>query len=166
MSGFDMETGLSGLALASPRTEENRARLQQEVAAVMVVLGRKWRARLTELLREAEQTDARWNVLHTLARSPSGTIQAELADAVGVQGPTLVKLLDALESQGLIRRQTQPTDRRAKAVYLEPKGAEMLETIDRIAADFRDRMFDGASDEELSTVLRVFDRISQHLAAD
>lgn len=154
---------MPGLAIASA-TPADRGRLQEELAAAIVITGRRWRARLTDLLRDTEQTDARWNVLYMLSRSPTGVIQAELAEAVGVQGPTLVKLLDALEAQGLIRRQVQSSDRRAKAVYLEPAGASILEEIQAIAAQFRDTIFDGVQDDDLATTLRVLEHACRRLA--
>jgi MarR family transcriptional regulator for hemolysin len=137
--------------------------MQETLAASIVVTGRRWRARLTDILRETEQTDARWNVLNTLARSPAGVIQAELAGAIGVQGPTLVKLLDALEEQGLIRRQIQSSDRRAKAVYLEPAGASILEEIQTIAASFRDTIFEGIPDDDLAIALNVLEKACHRL---
>lgn len=156
---------MPGAAIAQSATPADRHRLQEDLAASIVVTGRRWRARLTDLLRDTEQTDARWNVLYTLSRSPAGVIQAELAEAVGVQGPTLVKLLDALEAQKLIRRQVQSTDRRAKAVYLEPAGADILEEIQTIAAEFRDTIFDGIPDAELAVTLSVLDRACRRLSA-
>lgn len=156
---------MPGVAIARSHTPEDRRRLQEELAASIVVTGRRWRARLTDLLRETEQTDARWTVLYTLSRSPAGVIQAELAEAVGVQGPTLVKLLDALEAQQLIRRQVQPADRRAKAVYLEPAGASILDEIQVIVADFRDTIFEGITDTELAVTLSVLDRACRKLSA-
>lgn len=155
---------MPGVAIAQSATPADRPRLQEELAASIVVTSRRWRARLTDLLRDTEQTDARWNVLYTLSRSPTGVIQAELAEAVGVQGPTLVKLLDALEAQNLIRRQVQSTDRRAKAVYLEPAGAGILEEIQTIAAEFRNTIFDGIPDTELAVALSVLDRACRKLS--
>lgn len=156
---------MPGLAIAQSATPADRRRLQEDLAASIVVTGRRWRSRLTDLLRTTEQTDARWNVLYTLSRSPAGVIQAELAEAVGVQGPTLVKLLDALEAQRLIRREIQASDRRAKAVYLEPAGASILDEIQTIAARFRDNIFDGITDAELATTLSVLDRACRRLSA-
>ena len=130
-----------------------------------MLVARRWRARFTELMKTRGQTDARWSALYMLSASPEGVIQSELAERVGVQGPTLVKLLDALEAQGLVRRQAAASDRRANIIVLEPAGRAVLLGIEQLASDLRDELFDGISDAELAVARRVLDTLSARLRA-
>ncbi len=65
---------------------------------------RAWRAELDRRLSHLGLSQARWLVLLHLARHRDSPTQRELAQSVGVEGPTLARLLDGLESQGLVRR--------------------------------------------------------------
>lgn len=94
-----------------------------------VLLGRRWRARVDERLRPCGLTLARTTVLYWLAQVPDVVTQRELADLVGIEGPTLVRQLHALEAQGLIERVPVPSDRRAKGIKLTDKAMPLLETL-------------------------------------
>ena len=60
-------------------------------------LARFWRARLDEKMRPHGLTQARWVVMVHLRRGGNGFKQKDLADFVGIEGPTLVHILDNLE---------------------------------------------------------------------
>jgi DNA-binding MarR family transcriptional regulator len=50
----------------------------------------------------------------------------ELAAAEGVRPPTMTRLVDGLEREGLVRRQPDPDDRRGVVVRATPKGVRTL----------------------------------------
>ena len=80
-------------------------------------LARQWRARLDEKMRPHGLTQARWVVLMHLQRGADGQLQKALAGFVGIEGPTLVHILDKLEKQSLIERRQDEADRRGKTVH-------------------------------------------------
>ena len=61
-----------------------------------------------------------------------GLRQSQLADALSIERPNLVVILDQLEEQGMITRDKVPTDRRAYALNLTVKGRRL--TQEAIAA--------------------------------
>ena len=61
-----------------------------------------------------------WLVLLSLKTGGHRT-QGELAEAVGVRGPTLTHHLDGLERGGLITRERDPGNRRVQVVNMETK---------------------------------------------
>ena len=128
-------------------------------------LARLWRARLDDKMRPHGLTQARWVVLMHLQRGANGYQQKALARFVGVEGPTLVHILDNLEGQNLIERRQDETDRRGKTVYLTDKGWDMLDVLDHDAADVRREHLDGISDEDLAHCLNIFDRIQKRADA-
>jgi MarR family transcriptional regulator, transcriptional regulator for hemolysin len=143
--------------------ERDRPQTQLELTMKVMLLSRRWRAKLAERLKSVGQTDARWSTLHCLAEVPHGVIQNELAERVGVAGPSLVKLIDALEAQGLVCRRSSPGDRRAKVVQMLPEGEKLLAELDRIAGELRDEMFEGLTAVELETSLFVLSRVAARL---
>jgi len=52
--------------------------------------------------------------------------QKAIAETLVIDRTTMVHLLDALEGRGLVRRDRDPKDRRAHAVYLTEEGATLL----------------------------------------
>jgi DNA-binding MarR family transcriptional regulator len=86
-------------------------------------------ARATRRLLEAErplledQGLSMWQyiVLSRLAREPAGT-QLALAQAIGYDKTRLIGLLDELEQRGLVVRERDPADRRARIVHVTQKG--------------------------------------------
>ena len=67
--------------------------------------------------------------------------QNVLADAVGIESPSLVPLLRELESAGLIDRVADPTDRRAKAVSLTAKGEQVVAAVNADLEALRRQVF-------------------------
>lgn len=64
-------------------------------------------------------------VLMTLDRGGPQS-QKEIAETLVIDRTTMVHLLDVLEGRGLVRRDRDPKDRRAHAVYLTEAGAALL----------------------------------------
>ncbi len=98
---------------------------------------RLWRARLDERLRPLGLSQARWLVLLQLHRRGDGAVQKDLAQWVGIEGPTLVRLLDRMSADGWIERRESPQDRRAKTVHLTEQARGVVSRIDQVAAQLR-----------------------------
>jgi MarR family transcriptional regulator for hemolysin len=128
-------------------------------------LARQWRARLDEKMRPHGLTQARWVVLMHLQRGANGQQQKALAGFVGIEGPTLVHILDKLEKQSLIERRQHEADRRGKTVHLTGKGWQMIGVLDEVASELRRKHLAGISDADLAHCLTVFDRIQRQAVA-
>ncbi|MCY1397101.1 Transcriptional regulator SlyA [compost metagenome] len=124
---------------------------------------RAWRAELDRRLSHLGLSQARWLVLLHLARNSNVPTQRELAQSVGVEGPTLARLLDGLESQGLVRRLAVAEDRRAKHIALTPKADVLIADIENIAANVRNDVLSGISEEEVALCQRILSRILANL---
>ncbi|SDI82176.1 MarR family transcriptional regulator [Pseudomonas abietaniphila] len=140
-----------------PLTEEHRFGMQ------LASLSRGWRAELDRRLADLGLSQARWLVLLHLARFKEAPTQRELAQSVGVEGPTLARLLDSLENQGLVRRQAVVEDRRAKKILLCDTARPLIEKIETIATALRHELFEGIDEEDLRVCLRVHSTILANL---
>lgn len=83
----------------------------------LLALTRTIRAAFELRVRKLGLTHARARLLTAIGRHP-GASQAELAAVLRIEGPTLKRLLDAIEAQGLARRSPLPGDARKHAVHL------------------------------------------------
>ena len=129
----------------------------------LTILGRQWRAELDEGLKTIGHTQARWAVLFWILASDEDTTQQELALRVGIKGPTLVFILNKLESEGLIERRPVEGDRRTKTVRLTEAARPTLTAIQQIAGELRSNALKNISAEELATCISVFDRMRENL---
>jgi len=140
-----------------PLTDQHRFGMQ------LAHMSRGWRAELDRRLADLGLSQARWLVLLHLARFDEAPTQRELAQSVGVEGPTLARLLDSLETQGLVRRQAVVEDRRAKKILLSDTARPLIEKIETIATALRQELFTGVDEEELRICMRVHGRILANL---
>lgn len=136
---------------------------QHRFAMQLAQLSRAWRAELDRRLVGLGLSQARWLVLLHLARFKEAPTQRELAQSVGVEGPTLARLLDSLETQGLISRHAVPEDRRAKKIALCPPAQPLIDKIEAISTQLRKELFDGIDEEELRRCQLVHARILSNL---
>jgi MarR family transcriptional regulator for hemolysin len=137
--------------------------LQSALARAVLLAGRRWRARLNERLKDIGQTDARCAALAELAGCDDGLVQRILSNRLGIEEPTVVRLIDALEAGGWVERQTHRQDRRAKVVRLTPAAQPVLDQAQGIVADLQAEMFEDMDPSEVATCLRVLDRLARKL---
>ena len=136
---------------------------QHRFAMQLAQLSRAWRAELDRRLVGLGLSQARWLVLLHLARFDTPPTQRELAQSVGVEGPTLARLLDGLEAQGLVSRQAVADDRRAKQITLSAKAQPLIEQIEAISTQLRHELFAGIDPVDLQHCQRVQERILANL---
>ncbi|MFF7709458.1 transcriptional regulator SlyA [Pseudomonas sp. NPDC007930] len=136
---------------------------QHRFGTQLAQLSRAWRAELDRRLAGLGLSQARWLVLLHLARFTDSPTQRELAKSVGVEGPTLARLLDSLESQGLVKRQAVAEDRRAKKIMLSAPAMPLIEQIETIATALRGELFVGVGDEELRVAMAVHAKVLNNL---
>lgn len=129
------------------------------------LLARRWRKALDERLAEAGLSDATWAPLIHLQETGGGVTQKELAALVGIDGSSLVRLLDILCRQGLAERRVDESDSRARLIYLTADGEQRVAAIRRELAKGEEEMLADITDADLAAMLRHFDRIEERLSA-
>jgi len=103
-----------------------------------------------------------WQILLAL-QGKRHRAQRELAEAVGIEGPTLTHHLNRLELAGLVVRLRDPQNRRVHLVDLTPAGQawfhEMLATV----VEFDARLRAGLSDDEVAAAHELLDRLQANV---
>jgi MarR family transcriptional regulator for hemolysin len=136
---------------------------EERFAQALSRVNRGWRALLDARLRDSSCTQARWFVLLQLSRGEPGMTQRELADRVGVESPTIGRLLDALERQGLIERLPVDGDRRANHIRLTDAAQPMIAEIDQTVRGVRRELLADIPARDLDTCLSVLQTINERL---
>ena len=137
-----------------------RLSLEFRLSRMLVLAGRSWVNRIDNLLRvETGQTRARWQALFALGFAEQPATMSELSKRLRVQWPTLVRVIDGMEQDGLVRREDNPDDGRSKLVYVTPKGEKIMAKIQPILDRERAKALSRFSDAELKTCAALLERI-------
>jgi len=133
----------------------------------MVLVARRWRSLLDDRLRLVGQSSARMEALAAIINSPALSAQVDIAKRLRIEGPTMTRMLDTLEADGLVERLPDPSDRRTKQLRLTAEGEKVLEDIFSIADELRDRLLDGLPadkvDELNAFLMQLTDRLDAGL---
>ncbi|MGE4335726.1 MAG: MarR family winged helix-turn-helix transcriptional regulator [Pigmentiphaga sp.] len=135
--------------------EANRRRL----TSGLLQAGRQWRRLAEAALAADDISEACASPLVWLRRLGGGVRQVTLAAHVGIEGTSLVRLLDQLCEAGLVVRRDDPEDRRAKTLWLTEAGEQLAQRIERAIAKLRFRVFAEVSDADVEATLRVLEAI-------
>ena len=140
--------------------KDARARFAPLVANV----AREWRRAVDARLQVYGLTEATWLPLLRIARSEAPMRQNELAASLSLDGSSVVRLLDALESSGLVERCEDRADRRAKSLVLTARGRRTVDQVERVSQDIRDLVLGEVSGEDLARSLRLLETVRDRLA--
>ncbi|WP_251309747.1 transcriptional regulator SlyA [Halomonas sp. NCCP-2165] len=136
--------------------------MHQNIGFRLSRLPRLWRAILDQRLAPLGLTQTRWVTLYHLWRLGDGQPQCDLARAIGVEAPSLVRTLDQLAEQGLVERCPCDQDRRTKRIYLTEAATPLLRQIDAVVAEARQEMLAGLSDDEVYQLDGLLARIEEN----
>jgi len=98
---------------------------------------RSWRQAVDRRLKYLGVSQASWMTIAIAAKARSPLSQSELADKLGVEGATMVAMIDRLVKAGLAIRQASTTDRRIKRVVLTSAGNSVYEKVKAEATALR-----------------------------
>jgi len=114
-------------------------------------------------------TRSQWWVLTTLFFRRDGVTQAELADMLEIERPALGRLLDRLEGNGWVTREVDPSDRRAKLVYLTDEVEPIMSDMRKAAAELRSDATAGLSTDDVEQLvdllIAIKANVTRHLSA-
>lgn len=133
-----------------------------ELALELGRVSRWWRTRLNERVKHLGLNQARWVVLLQLSRFGPAS-QRDLAERVGVEGPSLVRVLDRLEEQGLVTRRPVGEDRRVKQVHLTAAAEPVLRQLTRASDELRRELLADIPARSIDTALQVLKTIGDRL---
>ncbi|AEA63889.1 MarR family winged helix-turn-helix transcriptional regulator [Burkholderia gladioli] len=129
--------------------------LRLAVSSTLVTAARKWRRTSDSLLTAYNVSEACATPLLIVGRLGEAVRQVTLAEHVGIEGPSLVRLLDQLCAAGLARRDEDPADRRAKTVTLTDEGRAVTAKMEEDLRVLRSRVLKSVSRADLEATLRV-----------
>jgi MarR family transcriptional regulator for hemolysin len=137
------------------RMTDDLDRLRQTFTHALLLAGRQWRRAADAVAQGHGLSDATALPLVMIGRLDGAPRQTALAEAVGIEGPSLVRLLDQLAAAGLVRRAEDPSDRRAKVLSLTPAGEAAVAAIEAELIALRAAVFAEVAPADLEAACRV-----------
>jgi len=132
-----------------------------ELGLVLFGTARAWRTKLDQRLRPLGLSQGKWRTLIHLSLGGDKLTQKEIAERMGIEGPTLAGLLDRLQEDGWIERRSSAQDRRCKIVHLQRRSKAVLDKIFNTAHDLRKELIEDISQRDLETCIRVLGQIRE-----
>jgi MarR family transcriptional regulator for hemolysin len=115
-------------------------------------------------LSEAGGSLPMWLVLVSVKAQQHG-IQRDLAQAVGVEGPTLTHHLNRMEAGGLLTRTRDRENRRVHRVVLTEAGEEAFQRLRVAALAFDHQLRKGVTKSQLETMAAILARLRTNAEA-
>ena len=139
----------------------SQAHIHGEIGRLVTRLGRIWRRESDQALSDHGLSYATAIPLLVLSRQGENVRQGVLADELGIEGPSLVRLIDLLQAEGLVQRREDPTDRRAKTLHLTKAGEAKVEETNRVLRRVRASLLKDIAPEELAITFETLQRIER-----
>jgi MarR family transcriptional regulator for hemolysin len=111
--------------------------LEERFSGALHATARSWRLALDARLKDLGVGQSGWLTIAMIAKADAPLSQRALADLLGVEGPSVVAMLDRLEQAGLVLRAPSATDRRVKQVHLTEGGRALYGKVRKEADAFR-----------------------------
>ncbi|CAO3417547.1 MarR family winged helix-turn-helix transcriptional regulator [Azospirillum doebereinerae] len=116
---------------------------------------RLWRREANKVLADCGFSSSVITPLMLLAELGDGMRQRDLAEEMGVEGPSVVRLLDSLEAAKLVERREAPDDRRAKTLHLTDQGRDLLVQVNGALNGLRRRLLAGTDAADIDACRRA-----------
>lgn len=116
----------------------------------------------TDLRENVGVTFGQWKVIVMLANQ-NGLTQKEIADRLGLEGPTLIPIIDKMEQEGLLVRKVDPDDRRNNRIYRTEKADELWDRMIECALRIREVSLRGIPEQDINTMRKVLEKIYENL---
>jgi MarR family transcriptional regulator, transcriptional regulator for hemolysin len=125
----------------------------------ILFLGRRWRNQMDEALRAMGDNHARWVTLLWVDMMAGRANLGELAEQIAVELPTLVRLLNRLEREGLVERRALGSSNRDKTVVLTAKGKRALKRMSEVINRTRQKFLDEVDERRVAAALELLDDV-------
>jgi len=136
--------------------------IRQNTSFALAKVCKAHRTHVGELLAEHGLHVGQEMVLFELWQD-DGLRGGDLADRLGVEPPTITKMLRRLESCGLVERRSDPEDARSLRVYLTGRGKALEEPVSRCWEQAEQTVLAGMTARDRQTFRRLLDRVKSNL---
>lgn len=116
-------------------------------------------AHLSQVLEEHELSMPEWTLIGLLLEYKKGIRLSDIASKLDVEPPFATNLVEQLVKKGIVLREEDGKDHRAKKIVLSPKGKLLLPKVESLAKERMKKLLKGVWYPEVATHLNVLKAI-------
>lgn len=116
-----------------------------------------------ELRNEFGITFGQWKIIIILANNDDSLSQKEIADKLGLEGPTIIPIIDKLEKDGFVKRIVDKNDRRNNRIFLTEKSISSLDLIISHGLKIKEISVRNISEQDLSITKHTLEKMWQNI---
>ena len=140
--------------------ELRREMVVRESIPVLAPLGLAFKRMMAIVERESGLSAPKWFVLVVL-RKRDGVSQGEVSQLFEVDPSRVTRIAQALESDGLVRRERDPDDNRVVRMYLTDEGRRRLRRLPALNRRMEERIRSVFSEEEHEQLKRMLGLLAE-----
>lgn len=135
---------------------------RQEAHIGLIRAGAMLRDDMEQMLKPHGLTDQQYNVLRILRGAGAGGLcRNEIRDRMLNRSSDMTRLLDRMETAGLIQRSREVEDRRMVLTKITDRGMSLLASLDDIATREQECRLQALDETQLATLLELLRAIQQ-----
>jgi len=139
--------------------------LDERFSMALHSTARAWRLAMDRRLKGLGVSQASWMTIAVAAKAREPLSQSELAQSLGVEGATMVAMVDRLVKAGLVTREPSATDRRVKRVVLTADGGLLYDKVRTEAAAFRRELLANIDPKKLLAATELLEALQDIIDA-
>jgi DNA-binding MarR family transcriptional regulator len=136
--------------------------LNESIGYVISIAGIRYKGKIWRRLKPFDVTPEQWVVLNRLS-TEEGICQRELAERIAKNHPNTTRILDKMEHKGLIRRVSDPRDRRVLQVFLTEGGTRVWKKLLPVVREVYENSIKGFSTGEIKELKNMLARFTANL---
>ncbi|MER3431022.1 MAG: MarR family transcriptional regulator [Blastocatellia bacterium] len=134
--------------------------IYEQVFLEVLVTAERLKTESTEIFKDFDLTPTQYNVLRILrGAGAEGLACREIADRMITRDSDITRLLDRLESRGLITRERQTADRRIVRAFISEKGLDVLGELDWPVSNWHAARVSDLTDDEIKTLIDLLEKL-------
>jgi DNA-binding MarR family transcriptional regulator len=116
--------------------------------------------KIVETLKEVDLTPTQYNVLRILrGAGRTGASCSEISERMVTKDSDITRLLDRLETRGLISREREAKDRRRISVRITPNGLRLLSGLDEPVQKCHCHQLGHLGDKQLASLSKLLEMV-------
>jgi DNA-binding MarR family transcriptional regulator len=114
--------------------------------------------RANQFLKRFDMTGPQYNVLRILRGSRDGLPCGQIAERMISRDPDVTRLLDRLETRGLVARERNGQDRRVVMAHITAEGLELMTRLDPLMVAEHRRQLGALGEEKLRQLIELLEQ--------
>jgi len=104
---------------------------------------------------------SKWKIIVVLSLK-EGITQKHIADMAFVEAPTLVPVIDKMQKEGYLTRQSDPKDRRNNLIFMTKKSRDIVDPIIECILEIRNMGLNKISKKDMEIAKKVLEQITSN----